>query len=71
MKIGGNGIPILQVSQNAPSFPNLRHTERVDKEDGSNRTRVRFNIEGQYGGAFVFAEVSSAMPSGEFVYGKP
>jgi mitochondrial import inner membrane translocase subunit TIM21 len=47
-----------------------RHTERVDKEDGSNRTRVRFNIEGPYGNAFVFAEVSSAMPSGEFVYGK-
>ena len=45
-----------------------RHTERVDQEDGSNRTRVRFNIEGPYGNAFVFAEVSSAMPAGEFVY---
>jgi mitochondrial import inner membrane translocase subunit TIM21 len=40
----------------------------VDQDDGSNRTRVRFNIEGPYGNAFVFAEVSSKMPSGEFVY---
>ena len=46
-----------------------RHTERVDQEDGSKRTRVRFNIEGPHGNAFVFAEVSSDMPSGEFVYG--
>jgi len=46
----------------------VEHTEYVDKEDGSNRTRVRFNLEGQFGTAFVFAEVSSDMPSGEFVY---
>ncbi|CAB9496953.1 membrane translocase subunit Tim21 [Seminavis robusta] len=46
----------------------IEHTERVDPEDGSNRTRVRFNIEGPFGNAFVFAEVSSNMPSGEFVY---
>ena len=46
-----------------------RHTERVDPDDGSKRTRVRFNIEGPHGNAFVFAEVSSDMPSGEFVYG--
>lgn len=46
----------------------VEHTEYVDKEDGSKRTRVRFNLEGQFGTAFVFAEVSSAMPSGEFVY---
>ena len=36
--------------------------------DGSKRTRVRFNLEGQYGAAFVFAEVSDSMASGEFVY---
>lgn len=41
----------------------------MDPEDGSKRTRVRFNIEGPHGNAFVFAEVSSEMPSGEFVYG--
>lgn len=46
----------------------IEHTERVDEEDGSKRVRVRFNIEGHHGNAFVFAEVSSDMPSGEFVY---
>jgi len=40
----------------------------VDEDDGSKRTRVRFNVEGTHGNAFVFAEVSSDMPSGEFVY---
>lgn len=46
----------------------IEHTEYVDKEDGSKRTRVRFNLEGQFGTAFVFAEVSNDMGSGEFVY---
>jgi import inner membrane translocase subunit TIM21 len=46
----------------------VEHTEYVDKEDGSKRTRVRFNIEGQFGTAFCFAEVANSMPSGEFVY---
>ena len=48
----------------------IEHTEYVDKDtDGSKRTRVRFNLEGQYGAqAFVFAEVSDSMASGEFVY---
>ena len=47
----------------------VEHTEYVDVDtDGSRRTRVRFNLEGQYGAAFVFAEVSDSMPSGEFVY---
>jgi import inner membrane translocase subunit TIM21 len=36
--------------------------------DGSKRTRVRFNLEGQFAGAFCFAEVSNQMSSGEFVY---
>ena len=36
--------------------------------DGSKRTRVRFNLEGQFASAFCFAEVSNEMPSGEFVY---
>ena len=27
-----------------------------------------FNLEGAYGSAFVFAEVSKEMPSGEFVH---
>ena len=48
----------------------IEHTEYKDEEDGSSRTRVRFNLEGPDGNAFVFAEVSSKMPSGEFVYCK-
>jgi len=46
----------------------IEHTEYTSPDDGSKRTRVRFNVEGKFGAAFVFAEVSSDMPSGEFVY---
>lgn len=46
----------------------IEHTTYKDEQDGSNRTRVRYNLEGRHGAAFVFAEVSSKMPSGEFVY---
>ena len=46
----------------------IEHTNYKSEDDGSNRTRVRFNLEGKYGTAFVFAEVSSDMKSGEFVY---
>lgn len=46
----------------------IEHTEYTDPDDGSKRTRVRFNLEGQHGAAFVFAEVSKEMKSGEFVY---
>lgn len=46
----------------------VEHTEYTDKDDGSKRTRVRYNLEGKEGMAFVFAEVSNSMPSGEFVY---
>lgn len=46
----------------------IEHTQYTDQEDGTNRTRVRYNLEGKFGMAFVFAEVSSDMPSGEFVY---
>mmetsp|Transcript_15357 Transcript_15357/g.21891 ORF Transcript_15357/g.21891 Transcript_15357/m.21891 type:complete len:308 (+) Transcript_15357:118-1041(+) len=46
----------------------VEHTQYTSKDDNSARTRVRFNLEGQFGQAFVFAEVSSEMPSGEFVY---
>jgi len=45
----------------------IEHTEYTS-DDGSKRTRVRFNLDGPYGQAFVFAEVSNDMPSGEFVY---
>ena len=46
----------------------VEHTEYTSPDDGSKRTRVRFNLEGQFAAAFCFAEVSSEMPSGEFVY---
>lgn len=46
----------------------IEHKEYVDEQDGSKRTRVRYNLEGEYGNAFVFAEVSSEQPAGEFVY---
>ena len=46
----------------------IEHTEYQDPQDGSKRTRVRYNLEGRFGAAFCFAEVSSDMPSGEFVY---
>ena len=46
----------------------IEHTEYTDPDDNSKRVRVRFNLEGQYGNAFVFAEVSKEMKSGEFVY---
>ena len=46
----------------------VESAEFVDPDDGSRRTRARFNLEGPYGGAFVFAEVSKDMPAGEFVY---
>lgn len=46
----------------------IDHSEYTNEEDGSKRVRVRFNLEGPKGKAFVFAEVSKDMPSGEFVY---
>jgi len=46
----------------------IEHTEYTNEEDGSKRTRVRFNLEGPNGKGFCFAEVSKAMPAGEFVY---
>lgn len=46
----------------------IEHTDYTDPDDGTKRVRVRFNLEGPYGTAFVFAEVSKDMPSGEFVY---
>ncbi|KAG7341308.1 TIM21 domain containing protein [Nitzschia inconspicua] len=37
----------------------IEHTEYTSEEDGSKRTRVRFNMEGQFASAFCFAEVSN------------
>ena len=37
-------------------------------EDGSTRIRIRFNIKGKKGQVLVWAEVSDAMPSNEYVY---
>lgn len=46
----------------------IEHTQYNDPDDGSKRTRVRFNMEGQFDSAICFAEVSNEMSSGEFVY---
>lgn len=46
----------------------VENTQYKD-EHGDDRTRVRFNLEGRFGKAFVFAEVIKSMPAGEFVYG--
>ena len=44
----------------------VKNTECIDVDTNrSKRTRVRFNLEGQYGMAFVFAEVSDLMPLGD------
>lgn len=37
-------------------------------DDGTKRLRIRFNIEGPFGMAFVFAEVTSDMPKGQWMY---
>lgn len=44
----------------------IEHTDYTDPDDGTARTRVRFNLEGPYGAAFVFAEVSKDLDG--FVY---
>lgn len=46
----------------------IEHKEYTSEEDGSQRTRIRFNLEGPNGKGFAFAEVSKDMPAGEFVY---
>lgn len=46
----------------------IEHTQYTDPDNGSKRTRVRFNLEGQFHSAFCFAEVSNEMASGEYVY---
>lgn len=44
----------------------IEHTEYTSEDDGSKRTRVRFNLEGQFAQAFCFAEVSNAYD--DYVY---
>lgn len=46
------------------------HIEHVDlkDKDGNPRLRIKFNIKGPSGHAFVFAEVNHDMAKGEFVY---
>ena len=49
-------------------FPNDHMFTTLCYSSPHKQYRVRFNLEGKFGKAFVFAEVSSDMPSGEFVY---
>jgi import inner membrane translocase subunit TIM21 len=46
----------------------IEQTQYTDPDDGTKRTRVRFNLEGQFNSAFCFTEVSNDMKSGEYVY---
>jgi len=49
---------------------NFIHSREVEGEDGSKRLKVRFNLEGPFGGAVCFAEVSDQLDAknGEWVY---
>jgi len=44
----------------------VEHTDYTDPQDGSARTRIRYNLEGPKGRAFVFAEVAKTYDG--FVY---
>lgn len=46
----------------------IEHTNYTSEDDGTQRTRVRYNLQGRHGNAFVFAEQAANMPAGEFVY---
>jgi import inner membrane translocase subunit TIM21 len=45
----------------------IEHVDLKDK-DGNPRLRIKYNIKGPNGHAFVFAEVNHDMPKGEYVY---
>ena len=49
---------------------NFIQSRESDGEDGSKRLKVRFNLQGPFGGGIVFAEVSDQMDTknGEWVY---
>jgi len=47
---------------------NIVDSRAYKERDGSQRTRVRFNIKGPKGRVMVWAEVSDKMPSNEYVY---
>ena len=46
----------------------IQHTEMDDARTGQKHTRIKFNLEGPYQKAFVFAEVAQDMGKGEWVY---
>jgi hypothetical protein len=54
--------------ENVPTFD--MYCSVTQAEDGSNRLKVRFNLQGPYAGGIVFAEVSDQMDTrnGEWVY---
>ena len=46
----------------------IQHTEVDDARTGQKHIRIKFNLEGPYQKAFVFAEVAPDMSKGEWVY---
>jgi mitochondrial import inner membrane translocase subunit TIM21 len=46
----------------------IEHEEFVDPATGRKRCRVRFNLKGPFGHAFVFAEACESLPANEWVY---
>ena len=47
---------------------NIVDSRTYKEKDGSNRTRIRFNLKGPKGRVLVWAEVSDKMPPHEYVY---
>lgn len=56
------------VGRNTEGRRNIVESRTYKDEDGSNRTRVRFSVEGPKGKVTVFAEVSNRMAANEYVY---
>lgn len=56
------------VGRNTEGRRNIVESRSYKDDDGSNRTRVRFSVEGPKGKVTVFAEVSNRMSANEYVY---
>ena len=78
-KVRYNAEVISMVGENMKAFGRDvgRNTEgrrnhieqyKYTAEDGSKRTRVRFNVQGSQGKAVVYAEVADSLQAGDLVY---
>jgi hypothetical protein len=70
MQICGSDMKAFgrDVGRNTEGRRNHVDSRKYKEADGSNRTRIRFNVKGSKGQAQVWAEVSDKMASNEFVY---